>query len=73
VSKAETISEETQELLDRAGRAIDRSVQLGGHTGRCLVEAQRKIFQLELAISERRAELLWAQEVVSIGLISVYS
>jgi hypothetical protein len=49
---AQPFSDETQELLDRAQRAIDRSILLREHTQQCIAEAKRRLFQIEMAHSQ---------------------
>ena len=51
-------SDDTQELLDRAQRAIDQSVSLRAETREHLVAAQRRSFQLELDMYRWRASEL---------------
>jgi hypothetical protein len=48
---AQRFSEETQELLDRAQRAIDHAVEIREQTRRQLADAARKSFDFELALS----------------------
>jgi len=52
------VSEETQELLDRAQRAIDRSIQLRAERAAHLKEAQQKFFEVELRQYRFRAAVL---------------
>jgi hypothetical protein len=49
---AQPFSEETQELLERAQRAIDRAVRLRGQTRRSLLEAKIKVFRLDVTVSQ---------------------
>ena len=49
-------SEETQELLDRAQRAIDHAVAIRAQTRRQLADAARKSFDLEIATFVHRRQ-----------------
>jgi hypothetical protein len=54
-------SKQTQELLTRADRAIDRSVQLREQRRKYLARAEQRLFQLELSLYRRRARELGAK------------
>jgi hypothetical protein len=52
---AQSYSEQTQTLLDRAQCAIDRSIQLRNERGAYLAAAKRKALEVELRTYRLRA------------------
>lgn len=58
---AQPFSEETEALLDRAGRAIQQSIVLCEHTRRCLAEAERRSFEMELYFRSRTHRDGWSK------------
>ncbi len=52
---AQPFSDETQELLDRAQRPLDRAVETKCQTRRCIAQAKNRTYQLELSLYRQRA------------------
>jgi len=55
------VSEETRDLLDRADRAISRSRELCAQSKRHITDSRRWLFQMELALTRRRAATYGAE------------
>jgi hypothetical protein len=53
---AQPYSEETEELLERARRVIERSIKLREQRRQNLVNSERRLFQMQTAIRLKRAQ-----------------
>jgi hypothetical protein len=54
---AQPFSEETRELLERADRAIDRSIQLREHSKQPFANSRHRQSQMKSAFNRQRAEI----------------
>jgi hypothetical protein len=54
---AQPFSEKTEELLERAQRAIERSIELREQTKRDLVGVERRLFQMHEAFRRHRSRV----------------